>query len=573
MSFIKNDQLNRWLATRSLGLVVLLLALVSLKIELSKVWRKDHFKTIVNSDGKGYYAYLPNVFIYHDWSYSWYPAIESKYRGIVDGNVPFLNGIDQGLINKYNCGIAILLLPFFLLATIMAVLFQYPVDGYSEPFMIGVSIGCLFYTFVGLYALGKWLSVYVRSRSAAITVVAIYLGTQLFYYSLFEPSMVHAFTFSLVGMGLRLFQLSQQSMDYKVSVLFAFCCGLIFLVRPTSILFLIFIPIALSEWWNWFLGRLKSPLILAMIMAFIIPFLIQCYFNYLQIGKALVYAYGGETFNFLHPHIWEILFGFRVGLFIYSPVLFIALITLLVMLVQRKKMAIHALLFVIIYAYIISSWHAWHYEGTFGMRPFVDVLAVFALPLALAIDRLQRIAKFILISVLCVFIATTQVLSWCRLYSIIPWSGMTSDKYFVTLFHPYRELAYRFTPIDFPPFPSDPKDIQFGFIKERIDLKPYADSILYRWRGDSLQRQITFQCDVVLAHNRSNAKLILDEYSKGKCSSQSVLLGRAGAAQNERMWLQASFNFHPCDSIHLRFFNEHSANAEVSHLSWSEVKF
>lgn len=40
----------------------------------------------------------------------------------------------------------------------------------------------------------------------------------------------------------------------------------------------------------------------------------------------MVYTYGDVSFDFLHPQISNVVFSFRKGLFVYTPMLFFAMV-------------------------------------------------------------------------------------------------------------------------------------------------------------------------------------------------------------------------------------------------------
>ena len=114
-------------------------------------WGKKTWVGIIESDGKGYYAYLPAIFIYNDLNFGFFDEIEKEkyfdenlyydYRSWAHGNV----------INKYYCGTALAESPFFLVAHSLAHLFDLDADGYSKIYPVLISIAALFYLFVGLF--------------------------------------------------------------------------------------------------------------------------------------------------------------------------------------------------------------------------------------------------------------------------------------------------------------------------------------------------------------------------------------------------------------------------------------
>src|ERR1700724_455948 len=70
--------------------------------------------SVIRSDGRGYYFYLPATFIYHDLTMNWTapqqkqePWIDYQWYGLTKAK-------DGNLLDRYTIGMAILWLAFFL---------------------------------------------------------------------------------------------------------------------------------------------------------------------------------------------------------------------------------------------------------------------------------------------------------------------------------------------------------------------------------------------------------------------------------------------------------------------------
>ena len=74
---------------------------------------------VVRSDGSGYYAYLPALFIYHDNHFEKTAAIEQKVRNIEQQHYLIYDQTGQKY-NKCFPGIATLQAPFFFLSCFFA---------------------------------------------------------------------------------------------------------------------------------------------------------------------------------------------------------------------------------------------------------------------------------------------------------------------------------------------------------------------------------------------------------------------------------------------------------------------
>jgi hypothetical protein len=58
-----------------------------------------------------------------------------------------------------------------------------------------------------------------------------------------------------------------------------------------------------------------------------------------------------------------------------------------------KGSMLPVMLFLILIIYVLSSWWAWWFGGSFGLRAYVDIYGVLALPLAAAVEVILSIKK------------------------------------------------------------------------------------------------------------------------------------------------------------------------------------
>jgi hypothetical protein len=117
-------------------------------------WNGEFWKNTINGDGRGYYAYLPAIFIYHDLNFDFVKKTDNVPEIFV-GN--FLNEKDGKKFDKYFIGVAVLLLPFFSIAYLLSVILGYSLDGYSQLFQYSVSFAALFYLTTGLFFIVRLL--------------------------------------------------------------------------------------------------------------------------------------------------------------------------------------------------------------------------------------------------------------------------------------------------------------------------------------------------------------------------------------------------------------------------------
>jgi hypothetical protein len=228
---------------RPVTIVLVCITVVSLITMKVRVWNGDHWKSIIKADGAGYYAYLPATFIYQDWKFGFFEEMEKKYFGR-EGKIYFFNYVESenAMVDKYYCGESVVLTPFFLLAWFLSYLFGFDCDGYSFLFQCSVSVGALFYVIFGMSLIARVALKYYSKYSVAAALAVIYLGSNLFYYTVFEPSCSHAFSFGSICFFLFLAEKSLRLKTPKSYFLLVICYSISVLIRPTNGLILLLIP-------------------------------------------------------------------------------------------------------------------------------------------------------------------------------------------------------------------------------------------------------------------------------------------------------------------------------------------
>ena len=119
----------------------------------------------------------------------------------------------------------------------------------------------------------------------------------------------------------------------------------------------------------------------------------------MQTGSAIVYSYQGESFNFLEPHLFSILFSYKKGLFVYTPVLLIALLSLFWFAYKKEFFLLTTwICFFVLLTYVLS-WHSWFYGCSYGLRAYIDYYAIFFIPFAIMLDKIKTVPKLIIMAI------------------------------------------------------------------------------------------------------------------------------------------------------------------------------
>jgi hypothetical protein len=80
-------------------------------------------------------------------------------------------------------GLAILYMPFFFIAHLLAPVLGYAADGFTVPYKFALIFSCLFYLAIGLRYLRLFLQRYFSQAVVALTILSVTIGTNLLYYA------------------------------------------------------------------------------------------------------------------------------------------------------------------------------------------------------------------------------------------------------------------------------------------------------------------------------------------------------------------------------------------------------
>lgn len=418
-----------WFRISLLGCLI-----IGLMVSLNLHWGKDHWRGVIKADARAYNAYLPAVFIYHDLQFNFFNEMEmEKYY---DPNLVYHYRYDtgKGIVNRYFAGTAVMQTPFFFVARVWAWASGEPDDGYSRPFMLMITIGGLFYLIVGLVFINAFLSdMGIPEVARAIMIPALAFGTHLFNYSIVEPGMSHVYSFALIAVFLRLAQRIFNQGNAKLWVVLAAVTGLIVLVRPVNGLVILSLPMiagGFNQLCEALIKLFKTPSILAsavIIGSGIVG--IQSVIYWIQTGDLWVYSYDDEGFNWTDPHMIDILFSYKKGLFLYTPMLFLACLGLWQMAKVNQAKAALWVGFMLAVTYVLSSWWSWWYGGSFSGRPFVEYIPFFAIPLAFLIRSIKGKMQVAVVLIMFLITAINQFQTYQYRYYIIHWDEMTAESY------------------------------------------------------------------------------------------------------------------------------------------------
>lgn len=344
-----------------------------------------NYHSEIFSDKSGYYIYLPTVFIYN------FDA--EKLPSQIDKKTGFGFTIDSSsnkIVTKYTYGVALMQSPFFLVAHLLAKPLGFSPDGFSFVYNKMIDFAGVFYADLALIFLFLFLIRYVSKRTAIIALCGLFLGTNLFYYSIFDTGMSHVYSFFLFSVFLYLSGfIFKSGRTGLIDIIFGLVIGLIIIVRPINVIFLpVFFMFNQPDWKE--IKSLIKPILTIACSATILVIPQLLYWKYLS-GHFFIYSYPNEGFtNVLCPKMLNLWFSTNNGLFLFSPLVIFILSGFIFMRKAFPLWTIILSLYFIFISYVFSSWWSWSYGCSYGSRPFVEYYTLFSLPFCFSIDYILK---------------------------------------------------------------------------------------------------------------------------------------------------------------------------------------
>jgi 4-amino-4-deoxy-L-arabinose transferase-like glycosyltransferase len=206
---------------------------------------------------------------------------------------------------------------------------------------------------------------------AGCGLVLGWMGSPLFFYQTIDVVMAHnVMFFAMTGAYYYTYRLRRRPEELRLWFLVGFLSAFVILARYQGAIMLLFPGIVcLQEVFKNF--RHASGLIVA-IVAGAIPLSLQMIAWKIMYGSFFLYTYQGETFNWAHPHLWEVLFSPFHGLFNWHPMMLIGFLGFVAWAVQSRRYteAVCFTVSLLLSIYVNASWNNWWFGGSFGSRAF-----------------------------------------------------------------------------------------------------------------------------------------------------------------------------------------------------------
>ena len=368
----------------------------------------NNFSNVLGWDVMAYYIYLPFTFIYHDPGITNHAIVDTIFNtyhpsGTFYQAFQLPNGNWSPM---YTMGFAILFLPFFFIGHLWANLGDYAADGFSYPYQVAISTGVMIYIIAGIFIIRKVLLKFFSDKTTIWVLLFMLVGTNYFHEAIIDECGPHASLFAFFALTLYLTIRWHENPTRKNSFWLGLVMGITILARGSSIV-LFLIPVLWNVYdketflkkWKLFLEKWKL-ILLAFVGFMIFPAIQMIYWKFIT-GSFIFNTYKVTPgFDWFDPHISDVLYSYKKGWLVYTPMVILPLIGLFYTYKQNKSIYLSLLLFTIINFYFISSWGTWWGGGSMGHRYFVESYALLALPLGYLIQwtdkkKFKRIVLFL----------------------------------------------------------------------------------------------------------------------------------------------------------------------------------
>jgi hypothetical protein len=358
---------------------------------------KSPWHPFIAGDGLGYYSYLPAKFIHNDpqLDFKWFNRVHNTnyiYSAFDNPEDNLLVAYGDKRINKYYQGLSFLWMPFFIAGHLAAKVLHYTPDGFSPPYQATMALASVFYLLLGLFFLHRLLlAMGHRLWIASLTVLLVFSGTYLFNYALFANTLSHSYSFTFVTgffyYSFLFFHRTDKKLQFFLMALF--CLVISFCIRPLTVLSILALPAfykkgcsltsivkgTLAEKFRW----MHLLLVLLSVAALSWQFSL----NYIQTGSLFSYTYTDEKFNFSDARFGDALLSYHMGLFVYVPLFFFAMLGFS-FIREKRQWLLPVLFFGLLFVY--SAW--WYWPIT--KRAMIDFYAIPAIGLASFLSVLKR---------------------------------------------------------------------------------------------------------------------------------------------------------------------------------------
>jgi hypothetical protein len=321
------------------------------------------------SDGYGYFAYVRSLVVDGDLHFA------NEYARLY-GATPWAKPTATGLLpNPWSIGPALFWLPLYTLVHALLGLFGgcWPADGYSEPYVVAVTLTTAFAALVFVLASYRLARRWVGPGAAALAALSLLLGSTLWYYSMRLGSFAHALSAAAAAVFVLAWIRIEERRSPGRWIAFGAASGVLMLIYwPCALLLLgpaltmlrrALLLVRSRDWpalWRLLLGGLGAA---AVALVVFVPQMIAWSVIY---GSPLTKPDTTPTLG--DRSYWLPMLFAPFGVLPWTPILMAGFCGLFLLWGRDRRLMAALLLAVVVYFGYNSLLSDWHGSGAFGLR-------------------------------------------------------------------------------------------------------------------------------------------------------------------------------------------------------------
>lgn len=357
----------------------------------------------IRGDGNGYYAYVRSLIIDGDLHF------ENEYRlgdpafvrsaFDVEGRLTDGMRLPSGHVrNQWAVGSSVLWAPFFVAAHGLVRLTNslggsVQADGYSLPYRWLVALGTAVYGFLAILLSFRVAAHLTTRADALVAAIGIWFASPLPVYAYFLPFQAHALAAFAVALFIWYWWRTAGARSLWQWWVWGLSAGLMVAVYYVNALLIVISALDLVRLWAR-QRRLAGAALAGVAFAggVVLALLPHWVTRWVLFRSVLVTGYSDEFF-WTSPRLLEVGWASEHGMFLWTPILLLAVAGLALMARRDLTVAGPALLCLALFYYTIAAFQNWHGQSSFGNRFFVSLTPLFVMGLAWLVCRARAVTS------------------------------------------------------------------------------------------------------------------------------------------------------------------------------------
>jgi hypothetical protein len=302
-----------------------------------------------------------------------------------------------------------------------------------------LSILAIISTGTGIFFLWLLLRRFFSVPVSLVTTIIVVFGTNYFRWNFFDGATPHNFLFTLFAIFVWLTLKWSEDQKWVWLILMIPVMIISCFLHQLSMLLVLF-PLLCGlhdpDSWRALVTRIRNhPFQYLFFLAIIVTVFVLTRFNWFS-GPGTKFYFGepkAAVYPFLAANLNLILFSFKKGWFIYTPIILLIFPGFYFLAEKARHLFFSVFLFFILWLLLASSHKMWASDPGFGQRFFIEIYPVLALPLGFFVDRVwgkRPVPRmiFLMFPAFCILLNLFQ--SWQYDAKIISPKRMNREIYF-----------------------------------------------------------------------------------------------------------------------------------------------